>query len=481
MPKYDTKDISQITNSKELDKRVFFTMFNYVLGGLLLYEQMYSCIKRIFSHTRSYPPKYELLPETMDDIYKLFFEVIYPFGICNKFYFISHIFRFPNQSADPIEEAWKNWVAYFIALLFLRQYSLNSFFFNIEPVAFPQIPKTRREISIWIIGSEYLKKLVTDHLKNENLLKELNFSFITKEWCIENKKIYPTDFIDHYKTKLQESYSVQTQYLSILEEKKSQFEQSTKRIIENTFSIYQLFNNEHINESADIRMVQGLEGIMKKDVFSQKTEVDHINYDTVLASELSEKIEKELHASFLLKRSKIYLLKSEEIFKAINKLRIDAQYLIICFGVDIDFFVNKLKISKLKKGSYQNISIINHSGSKLLSSSFFILKKEDLPKLSTLKIDETIISKFSLEKQSEILELYTAIIDFNNSPKETFYDFYNQSYTNEEELKQSLLLKIVMDTEIKWKRNMEMVHIIQYSEYEQEGILNELREVKPLK
>ena len=66
----------QISNSEDVNKRKeerkLFLEFMHALGGLLLYKKKYSCISRFFRFTTSIPPKYELLPSSMNQIFELY-------------------------------------------------------------------------------------------------------------------------------------------------------------------------------------------------------------------------------------------------------------------------------------------------------------------------------------------------------------------------------------------------------------------------
>ena len=90
----------QVSNEEAVNKRKNererFLEFHYALGGLLAYKKRYTCLKRIFSHTNSHPPKYELLPESMFEIFNFYIKVRDPYDM--KYPWISNKYPFPEQS-----------------------------------------------------------------------------------------------------------------------------------------------------------------------------------------------------------------------------------------------------------------------------------------------------------------------------------------------------------------------------------------------
>jgi hypothetical protein len=173
----------QVKNSEEVNNRKLqrerFIEFHYALGGLLLYKKMYTCIKRIFNYTDSEPPKYELLPESMNKIFKFYFEVSDPYD--RKFNWISSQYSFPDQSGLNSDGVVKQYISSYIALLFLRQYTLIPYLTTMKPLEYPRIPESQAEKKEWIDGLDYFKELVSEHLENTEIISKLNLSFLTRQ------------------------------------------------------------------------------------------------------------------------------------------------------------------------------------------------------------------------------------------------------------------------------------------------------------
>lgn len=465
----------QVSNQEAVDKRLLerqrFIEFHYALGGLLTYKQRYGCIKRMFSHTQSQPPKYELLPESMYEIFKFYFDVRDPYE--RKYTWISHLYPFPDLSGLNADYVIKKWIMSYMAILFLRQYT-------IQPLDYPPTPNTQGEIKQWIDGLDFFKTLVSEHLQNTELLKILGLDFITQEWCEENQKPFPITFIENLKSNLEGAYNTNALSLPISDEKVLQFENSTTSIIESTLDNLMLVNNETVidDDNTDKWYVKGQRMLQSKDAFSDNSEVHHIDYDSFLASEVSRSLKEGLSETYFYKKTKSFLLKPEDIFKAIDRLAIDDSYMIINFGLTLDYIINDLKVTNLSTDKYKNINIYSFSGSHLVRDSLFILKKSDLPNISTIPIDADLIAKYSLKKISDTINLYSSVIDLNKTSDEVFNE--NKQDKSDEELRKSVLLSIIISTEFKWKKEIEVIQLNQYSEYLQKGIANKLDDVKPI-
>lgn len=471
---------TQITNQMEINKRISernkFIEFHFALGGVLVYKKRYECLKRLFDHTNSEPPKYELLPESMFEIFNFYFKLNDPLE--RSYSLISNQYPFPEQSGMNSNSIVKKWISSYMALLFLRQYSIRSHLITMRPLDFPRIPQTQGEIKEWFNGLEPFKIMVKEHLENNILLETLGLDFITPEWCTEKNKPHPLIFINKFKTDLQDAYHNNALTLPIDKEKVFKFYRSTQSIIESTFSkLDTIINTNQIIGDFDKWLIGGRKMLQSKDAFSNNPEVHHSDYDSFLATTLSQEIMENIASTFQIKKAKTYLLKPEDYFNAIDYLvKINDQFVIVGFGFNIDKYINKIKTPGLSSNKYNNIDIYLFNGSFLVNNSLFILRKSDLPVIATLNINDNVKTKYSLEKLSERINLFASVIDMNNTSAEVFSE--NISENNEDDLRKSVLTTILISTEIKWKKHIYFVQLIEYSKYRQKGLPNTLSDIE---
>ena len=88
-------------------------------------------------------------------------------------------------------------------------------------------------------------------------------------------------------------------------------------------------NKNEIGDESNKWFVGGQRMLQSKDAFSVTSESDHFNFDSFLASVVSNNIKERVASTFLFNKKKSYLLKQEDIFKAIDKIGITNNYLIL--------------------------------------------------------------------------------------------------------------------------------------------------------
>jgi hypothetical protein len=412
----------------------------------------------------------------MQEIFKFYFDVRDPYE--RKYTWISHQYPFPELSGLNADYVIKKWIMSYMAVLFLRQWTIYPYLITMRPLDFPPTPP-QGEIKQWIDGLDFFKNLVSEHLQNKELFKTLNLDFISPEWCEENQKPFPITFIEDFKTTLEDAYHSNALNLPLSNEKIEQFENSTREIVESTIEKFEPINNGTSiqDDNSDKWYVNGQRMLQSKDAFSENPEVHYIEFDSFLASVVSRSLTEGLSEIFFRKLSKSYLLKTEDFFKAIDKLGIDETYVIVNFGIHLDYFINQLNVTGLSNDKYKNTDIYSFNGSHIVRDSLFILKKTDLPNITTKPIAEDIIAKYTLKKISDAINLYASVIDLNHTTVEVYNE--NKQDKTDDEVRKSVLLSIIISTEFKWKKNIEVIQLRQHSEFFQKGIANKLDDIKP--
>ncbi|MGO4709034.1 hypothetical protein AB4Y90_07940, partial [Chryseobacterium sp. 2TAF14] len=118
---------TKIANIEEIDKiekeRKKFLELNYALGGLQFYLSNYDILKYMLTFSQSSPPKYELLPSTMDEIFEWFehFANIYR-DLEDP---IEYRYYFPDIDNLGTSNEIKHNICLYISLLFIRQFTLQ--------------------------------------------------------------------------------------------------------------------------------------------------------------------------------------------------------------------------------------------------------------------------------------------------------------------------------------------------------------------
>lgn len=480
-----SEDYQSILNSNEIaereKERSRFLEFNYALGGLLTYQQRYDCIHRLFRFTQSEPPKYVLLPQTMREVFDWFFKFMDSYN--DQMTWIAHKYNFPNTEGIDADGVVRNWIRKYIAILFLRQYTLITYYTYQQHVSVPPLPNSQGEKTFWLDHIDYFKELVLKTRSNKELMEGLNFNlygYISDEWCDSNEKITPEALFQETKEELKENIKRTNREQKPSADKINQFNKATNRIVSQLYGKYKkLKNSQVIIEDYLSWYTRGVQATIDKSSFVENQGVSHMNFDSFLAEDYVRELNYIFSQQFYFKRTRNYLLDKEKLFKGIDYLKIEEpdNYVIIAFDLHIPYFegTNGLDITNNK---YNGIEICEIRGSfPLLNQSLVILKKTDLPYFNYLKVNPEIREKYELEEINSNIKLYTSIIDLNK--REDLWDGLPQR--GEVDLRTQVLLRIELSTEFRWKENIELVQIRLFSIYEEKGIPNKLKDIQPFK
>lgn len=482
-PNYVLNDMPKMTNQKEYDERIKqrkrFLQFTVALGGLLMYTKQYNTIQRCFKYTQSTPPKYELLPERMDEVFEHCIHFYDPYS--ENYPFMGFYYSFPKVEGLNEDGIIKKFICKYIALLFLRQYSLVPYLSYMEPLRLPNIPNEPREIKKWLENVDYFKLLIEEVYNDKQLLAEVGFGWLTDEWIIEKQKIHPLLFIENFKSELEKRLGLIEETQNISETKKENFLRETKKILEGVFKEYSQLSNEN-NLSGDVekRYIYGGTALFSKNAFADNQGESYLNADTILAGSIANNFKEAISNSFLIHRSAYYLFSAKEVFQAIDMLNIDNNYILIAFRLNFHDLIDELKIEGLTKNSYKGIDIkhFDYVNYKALGNTIFVIKKDDLPRFEYLETNNAEKDKYELKQPiSEEYKLYANIIDLN-----IHEDLRNLIEANNEgDLSKKVLAYIGFNFELQWKKNVDCISLRIYSEYLNRGIPNNLSDLQPLK
>lgn len=483
MPKYsdNTFKVLNETEIQERNKeRERFLEFHYALGGLLLYEKRYDVIGRAFRYTTSIPPRYELLPLAMGEVFKMFIQFRDPYE--TKYTWISHKYGFSNLEGLNSDSVIKYWITKYIALLFIRQYSIQPYLITMKPLELPQVPDEQGEKKSLITNLDFFAGLVEELLDDSELLKKAKLSFIDKKWIEKNKLPNPVALVHQYKKQLEVAFN-QTEIQQVVSKSKSkQVEESSINIIKSTISDYDCIKNDTIIEK-DFNnwFIHGERAVLEKKDFSDNTDVYNMNFDTFLPTHIANKFRQGISETFFYTKSEKYLLNPEYVFKAIDKLRINSSdYVIISFGNNLSYLKKQYSIAELTDKTYKETPIIDFQVSNHLitGESFFILKKRDLPNIIYKELEKEQFNKYELIKIDSNINLYFSIVDLNKN--ENIRNELSPSH-QDKNLFKSVLLNISLLTEIRWKKNIKSTMIQINSPYSERGIPNSIKDIKEIK
>lgn len=424
-PEYD-KDFN-IVNKEALDQQKTikekFVEFHYALGGLLLYHKMYDTLEYIMSWTNQQPPKYILVPSTMSEVINMYMQIAFKDGIRGFMYYESH-YPFIGVRGVNASDIIRFWIKKYMAVLFLRQYTLHSHYIYEDTLQLPRVPESMSEKYAWNNELDILQDLLQKICADTEMLEALGYQHMSdKQWFVENGKPVPPELIESFKTQIEHDMERTRKEQSISKTKLEEFYTATRSILCPVFAQYQsLFGNISITENYNKISIIGSHQIMDKQAFVEDQEICHANADSIVAEHASLDFRQLALNIFIYMQSRRYILKEQDVWTTINNLPNDKNdFVIFSIGNNLNYL--KLKESKLQntngRWSYNGIPIIDihHSMNDLVSQSLWITRKSDVPYLMFNKIsNENDISKYQLSEIDEQYHMFASIVDVYATP-----------------------------------------------------------------
>jgi hypothetical protein len=451
-------------------ERQRFLEFHYMLGALLLYQRRYKPIKRMYEYTTSIPPRYELLPIGMGEIFYLYMEYRDPFN-----YELTHLsfrYYFPGIEGLQADEMIKRWFGKYLALLFIRQYSIVPYLVTIKPLAPPAIPSTQSDRKKWLSLVHYLKKDVEEILANRELLQQTELDFVTDEWCDENDKPKPLQLIEKIKQKLIDSIELTAVEEEIDLGKVEKFTTYTKETLTNTFGTFEKLNNpKDINENFKKWYINGVTQLTEKSTFANNQGVEHLNFHSFLTDKMDSRCKSMLSQTFAAISKVRYLFPPDQLIAAIEKLNLGTEQVIVCFNCSLANFAAQYQ-QALPKASAILELYMSYAG-----DAIFVVRKEDLPQLLYRDTKKEYIDESELKELDETYHIYASVVDLNRNEN---LRLQVSKEDDEQDYHKLAVMNIYVDIEIRWKTEALCAQLSIKSPFRQKGEANLLSEIQPL-
>ncbi len=463
--------INQIEIDNRNEERSDFLEFHYALGGLLLYREHYKTIKYIFEYSQSLPPKYVLLPDSMTTIFEWF--EIFRNEFKSRKKPIDSKYFFPELDNLGNRKQVNYWICSYLTILFIRQYSLDTYYISQKFTSLPILPTEILELNNWLDTVSYFEKCFEDIKNNENLIKSLGFSDI----IVENKNKIE-DFITDLKASIVSNIGQQKLNASLSDIKIEQFYTTSSKIISDVFGCFSsIFNTEkHTEIENELKLsVNGGSILMTKSAFTEN-DIEHINFDTFFAEYIANyNIKRYIPNSFFIAKTKKYLLNIDNIIDGLEIL-IGNNNNVVIVGVNLRFEFGNIVSDSI----FGSLLIKINSYESDVENLLFVLNRNDLPYIEHKDIQPEKIEELKLVVIDENLKLYSSVIDINLTENKDLKDKW-KSEENNDNLDLKVLLTIDFLSIIYWKKERDIVQISIASQYKEQGIQNDLNDITPLR
>lgn len=464
---HKVKNVLEVKKRK--DQRDDFQEFHYALGGLLLYRNQYKTIKYIFEYSQSQPPDYPLLPYSTTEIFHWFENFRNDFKsrrspIDTKYYF-------PELDNLGNRRQVNFWICSYLCLLFIRQYSLNTYYVYQNHTALPQLPEDVIELNNWLDSVSYFERCLQETLKNKPLISELKWETLV----LENDKNFKT-FIAELKEAIKNKIGQQKFNAQLSAEKVAKFQESTNSIITASFNKYNDIFISISDEQKDKELklsVSGARTLMTKSAFTDD-DIPHLNYDTVFASQVARSnIERYIPNSFLVSSTRRYLLNKDNVLSGIDKI-VGNNKNIIIIAMHVGYELNEL----LKTSKYY--SLVKHIPATDIRDVLFLLNKTYLPSIEHKDVKQDEILENKLVEINKELKIFSSIIDINTEENKTIKDKWKiENEDNSLDLKVQITIAFL--SVIYWKKERDIIQLNFATRFKEQGIQNDINEIESLR
>lgn len=485
-PNYDSTSrvvTNQVEINKRNEERKDFLEFHYALGGLLMYKHKYNTIRELIRFTQSQPPKYVLVPERMQEIIERYMQIDWKDYINPVYY--EQRYWFPDIYGVNSDGLIRTWIKRYLAILFIRQYTLFEYYVNSNRLAMPKTPQSLSELNHWKDELGSLEYFVNDYLSQSEVLMGLGLEqFSNPGWFEENNKIKPSVLIENFKTEIEGNFNRIKDEQPVAQDKEKEFQEESIKHLKPVFQQFSnVFSNSQIGDNYKSYYIGGQHYILDKAAFGDNQDVGYVNTDSITAEAVAMQFQYYSLNTFILIFPQKYLMAEKDLFDAIDRISIDSEnFVLISVGLNIDYFFH-LQIDGLRKNKekwcYGELEIIeiNSYMNDLVSQSLFILKKEDLPNMIFKEVDAQLEEKYLLSKIDDTFNIYTSLINLNEAGNEMIKEEAEKE-NNQVDLSQKVLACVDINVEIQCKQNIKCIQLRAFSQFDDRGKANTLDDIK---
>lgn len=452
---------------------VRFKEFHYAMGGLMLHFKNYRALEFMLSYTNSIPPQYPMLPSSMDEVF-LMLSVFADYKSPRGTLLDSQDYPFPGLDNLGNKDMVQNWIGQYLAVLFIWMYRRPKFLKTQNFTQQPSLPMVISDLKYWQRNARWLKEQLDSVIINKELLKALQL-----EQTVDEKEQYIAQYFSDFEVNLKGKIEESTINAPIDKEKKQNFKNKTFEILTRVFDDYGIiFNSVEKNNEAPslIQKIIGSKFPFPRIAFIKGGE-NHGNYDTILATAISNSIIKPKICRFLKDAStRGYLLTTSDAKHGVKKVIGDTRNVIVIVSQTLDWG------SKSDLKEFCKIEGIKHkeipASQAYADKSIYILRQSHLPLIEFQKPDNADRYQLDFTEENKY-NIGVSLIDLADSKNESIKEEWKHS-TKKEDLDASVQLNAFFKFVMSWPQEREMVRIEVASPSQEQGILNEISELTPL-
>ncbi len=397
-----------VVNQRKKERERFYE-FYIAVGALLLYEKQYNYLNRIFFYSQSLPPEYPLFPYTMHqllDTVNLFAENSYKSDI-----FIEFTYPFPNQEGASASQSIRRFIFEYLAVLFVRQFNIGSYYMYNNPTAIPEFPKSTLDKRIWLRNLEQFNFYLKELKKNTKVIEDLKLNSVNIEWS----------YIDSYIENLKAAIQHDLINAPIEEDKKKFFFDTSIDILNKRLPLYkEVTSNSDVIADISYKEVTlfGNHFLQKRDAFTNDPGVTYLNFHSFLAEQIVTLYSHQINRFLIYHTNLKYVIKEFDLIDCLTHLKLSANQIIISIGqFNFDSYAERKSVSGLTNQHFNETPIVRIPYDRFLQNTLIIIDKKDLPILKYNKLSDEEEKLYSLKPLIPEMEISGCIASFIDNEK----------------------------------------------------------------
>ena len=312
--------------SDKKDAKNKFLEFHIMVCVLLFYKKNYRLLQYVFNFTNTLPAKYPLIPSTFSQIFHIYEEL----SEKNKSMYLLeyHMFRVFEGAGE--ENKIEGLLVNYLAMLMIRLYDVNDY--NItysNPLATPIVGNTIEEndykIELTNILIERINRITDDQIKECGLSSEEN-----RQTAVELLEQY-RNLCSRKKEDLQQNSKISKEKQELIKESliKSVTEYNPRLPQSNSLKVEENDNEFIASQSVELD---------KRLILNSHSAISS-NLGETLINALNSQVQQFYCYQFLLNSAiRTYTIPYRDISKAMKRLSISSEYVLLAMGIPSYFF-----------------------------------------------------------------------------------------------------------------------------------------------
>lgn len=415
---YTSEEIE--TNKRIRDE---FQEFHVMLCAMLLQSEKYDLVNLMLSFTQSEPPSYPLVPSSLRDII-FWFNRINSYNWNNPFYLESK-YQMPNMHGIT-DGKIAGAANCYLALLVYRLYVIRWTYGYERVLAAGALPKSLSELANLKQNVEMMRRWLEKIKNNENLLKTIFFTTIEDATETKYQQGYsgfadPNKIIENIIVSIDEAMEKLRAEQPLDDE---MMEKEEVEVLENMIQAmrpYRFFFNEHFERNICYHLNSSVTMPFSNTAFLKNPDIGHAGVAGCMSEYMLHNFRHLFASSFFSEHSSSdYIISSESLFTAIDRLRLTASHIIISFGIYLDYFLDR--VAGFRKNDdnsfeYNGTQIISlPCPTEFFSQIMYIMRKDDCPYIKFGEPKESDLNDLKLKQFNSDLGLWMSIVQISKNP-----------------------------------------------------------------